>query len=276
VASVRRPFDAWVSLPLAALVACSALGGIFLPSTYARETASWAAQGTGQDWVILLLVAPALAIAGVLALRGSLRARLVLGGAFAYTLYSFLLYTFEVHFNSLFLVYCASLGLSFYGLLALLLSLLQGDARTWVRDAVPARVTGVFLLVLAAGFALLWLGQVVPALLSRADPEGLSEFGVFTNPVHVLDLSILLPAVALTGVSLLRGGVLGLALAPLMLSYAVFMSLATGGMAVVMQARGMGWGPGLATVTAGIAVVSAALLVVFLRQVDDRHPEVAR
>jgi len=276
VASVRRPFDAWVSLPLAALVACSALGGIFLPSTYARETASWAAQGTGQDWVILLLVAPALAIAGVLALRGSLRARLVLGGAFAYTLYSFLLYTFEVHFNSLFLVYCASLGLSFYGLLALLLSLLQGDARTWVRDAVPARVTGVFLLVLAAGFALLWLGQVVPALLSRADPEGLSEFGVFTNPVHVLDLSILLPAVALTGVSLLRGGVLGLALAPLMLSYAVFMSLATGGMAVVMQARGMGWGPGLATVTAGIALVSAALLVVFLRQVDDRHPEVAR
>ncbi len=273
MASVRSQFDAWVSLPLAALVACAALGGIFLPSTYARETASWAAQGTGMDWVNLLLVAPALAIAGVLALRGSRRARLVLGGALLYTLYAFLLYTFELHFNSLFLVYCATLGLSFYALLA---SLLQGDARTWVRDAVPARVTGVFLLVLAAGFGLLWLGQIVPALLSGTDPAGLSEIGVFTNPVHVLDLSLLLPAVALTGVSLLRGGVLGLALAPLMLSYTVFMSLATGGMAVVMQARGMGWGPGLAMVTTGIALVSAALLVAFLGQVDDRRPEVAR
>jgi hypothetical protein len=275
VASVRRPFDAWVSLPLAALVACGALGGIFLPSTYARETASWAAQGTGQDWVNLLLVAAALAIAGVLALRGSLRARLVLGGGLVYTLYAFLLYTLEVHFNPLFLVYCATLGLSFYALLALLVSLLQGDARTWVRDAVPARVTGVFLLVLAAGFGWLWLGQIVPALLSGTDPAGLSEIGVFTNPVHVLDLSLLLPAVALTGVSLLRRGVLGLTLAPLMLSYAVFISLATGGMAVVMEARGMGWGPGLAMETAGIALVSAALLVAFLRQVDDRRPGVA-
>ncbi|HSP18341.1 MAG TPA: hypothetical protein VLQ79_02430, partial [Myxococcaceae bacterium] len=89
--SARRPFDVWVSLPLAALVAWSALGGIFLPSTYARETASWAAQGMGQDWVNLLLVAPTLAVGGVLALRGSFRARLVLGGALVYTLYSFLL-----------------------------------------------------------------------------------------------------------------------------------------------------------------------------------------
>ena len=85
MASARRPFDAWVSLPLAALVAWSALGGILLPSTYARETASWAAQGMGQDWVNLLLVTPTLAIGGARALRGSFRARLVVGGALVYT-----------------------------------------------------------------------------------------------------------------------------------------------------------------------------------------------
>ena len=133
MAAVRRPFDAWVSLPLAALVAWSALGGIFLPSTYARETASWAAQGAGQDWVNLLVVAPALSIGGVRALRGSLRARLVVGGALLYTVYSFLLYAFEVHFNPLFLVYCATLGLSFYALLAQLVRLLHEDGRAWYR-----------------------------------------------------------------------------------------------------------------------------------------------
>ena len=271
MASVRRPFDAWVSLPLAALVAWSALGGIFLPSTYARETPSWAAQGTGQDWVNLLLVTPTLAIAGTRALRGSFRARLVLGGALVYTVYSFLLYAFEVHFNPLFLVYCATLGLSFYALLALLVVLLSQDARAWYRGAIPRRATGLFLCLVALAFGLLWLGQILPALLSGKDPAGLSDTGLLTNPVHVLDLSLLLPALAVTGVSLLRGGSLGAALAPVLLGFKVFMPLAIAGMALVMQARGIGGGLGLASVTAGIALVSGALLVALLGAVDDRH-----
>jgi hypothetical protein len=266
---VRPPFEARVSLPLAALVAWAALGGLLLPSTYARETASWAAQGTGQDWVDLLLVAPALAIAGVRTIRGSRRARLVLGGALVYTAYSFLLYAFSVHFNSLFLVYCAALGLSFFGLLALLLGLLGEDARRWYRGPVPARPTGVFLLVIAAGFGLLWLGQVVPALLSGRDPTGLREIGLPTNPVHVLDLALLLPALAVTGGSLLRGRPVGYALAPILLAFSVFMSLALAGMALVMQSRGVGPGAGLAILTSGIAMASAALLYAFLAQVAD-------
>ena len=279
MAAVLRPFDAWVSLPLAALVAWSALGGIFLPSTYARETASWAAQGEGQDWVNLLVVAPTLAIGGVRALRGSLRARLVVGGALIYTVYSFLLYAFEVHFNPLFLVYCATLGLSFYALLAQLVQLLHEDGRGWYRGAVPARVTGVFLLTVAGGFGLLWLGQIVPALLSGSDPAGLSDIGLLTNPVHVLDLSLLLPALTVTGVSLLRGGALGFALAPLMLGFNVFMPLAIGAMVLLMHSRGIGQGPGLAVAAAGIAVVSGALLLRFLAQVDaaaGARPGVAR
>ena len=268
---MRRPFDAWVSLPLSALVGWAALGGLLQPSTYARETASWAAQGMGQDWVDLLLVAPTLAIAGVKSLRGSLRARLVLGGALVYSVYSFLLYALEVHFNPLFLVYCAALGLSFYALLALLFRLLRDDARRWYRGPVPARLTGAFLLVIAGGFGLLWLGQVLPALLAGRDPAGLSDVGLPTNPVHVLDLSLLLPALAVTGVSLLRGGALGHALAPVMLGFNVLMPLAIAGMVLVMQARGIGQGVGLAIATAGIAVVSAALLFAFLAQIaDDR------
>jgi len=273
VASLRRPFDAWVSLPLAALVAWSALGGIFLPSTYARETASWAAQGMGQDWVNLLLVTPTLVLGGTRALRGSLRARLVVGGALVYVFYSFLLYAFEVHFNPLFLVYCATLGLSFYALLSLLVRLLVENPSAWYRGPVPSRVTGIFLLVVSAGFGLLWLGQIVPALLAGTDPAGLSEIGLLTNPVHVLDLSLLLPALAVAGVSLLRRGALGAALAPVLLSFNVFMPLAIAGMVVVMRARGIGGGLGLAMATTGIALVSAVLLVAFLRQVEDPRSE---
>ena len=39
---------------LAAISAC----GIALPSTYARETAAWAAQAVGQDWFDLLIAVP--------------------------------------------------------------------------------------------------------------------------------------------------------------------------------------------------------------------------
>jgi len=266
VPTVRSQFDVWVSLPIAVLVACCSLGGIFLPSTYARETASWAAQGLGQDWVNLLIVAPALAIAGVRSLCGSLGARLIVGGALLYTTYSFLLYAFAVHFNALFLLYCATLGLSFYGLLAQLTWLAHEDGRKWYRGPVPSRITGAFLLVVAAGFALLWLGQVIPALIAGRDPEGLSDIGLPTNPVHVIDLGLLLPAMAVTGISLLRGGRLGHALGPVLLGFNVFLPLAITGMAFVMHARRVGPGVGLAAVTTGIAIASAALLLGFLGQ----------
>ena len=54
----HRSFAVRAAPALAALLALAALGGILLPSTYARKTSTWAAQGTGQDWVNLLVVVP--------------------------------------------------------------------------------------------------------------------------------------------------------------------------------------------------------------------------
>jgi hypothetical protein len=54
-----RPLAA-CALALAALVATASLGGILMPSIYARETPSWAAQGEGQDWFDLVVVVPLL------------------------------------------------------------------------------------------------------------------------------------------------------------------------------------------------------------------------
>ena len=132
-----RPWYARSSLVVAALVATAALGGIFLPATYRREAPSWAAQGIGQDWVNLLLVAPAIAVLSVVVARGSRSARLLLGGALLYVVYSFLLYAFAVHFNPLFLVYCAALGLGFYGLQGLLLELWPEPMWNCVRHRRP-------------------------------------------------------------------------------------------------------------------------------------------
>jgi hypothetical protein len=101
------------SVAIALLVAAASLMGIALPSTYAAETASWTAQAIGQDWVNLLLVVPCLIVASA---RGGRRWKLIRGGALVYTLYSYSIYAFAVHFNRVFLIYCAILGLSFFAL----------------------------------------------------------------------------------------------------------------------------------------------------------------
>src|SRR5262245_44773179 len=108
----------WLALSLAAafLMAVASAAGIYCPDVYARETPSWAAQGTGQDIVNLFVVAPALVVCAYLAGRGSLRAWLVWLGLLFYVLYSYVLYAFFVHFNRLFLVYVSVLGLSFWAL----------------------------------------------------------------------------------------------------------------------------------------------------------------
>src|SRR6202521_6257515 len=105
----------WLSVIDALLVLLASASGIFLKSIYARETPSWAVQGIGQDIVNFVAVV-VLFIAAYFVNKGSVKAFLVWGGVLLYLLYAYVIYAFDVHFNSLFLVYVAILGLSFYAL----------------------------------------------------------------------------------------------------------------------------------------------------------------
>jgi hypothetical protein len=258
---------ACIALPLALFVALASLGGIVMPSIYARETASWAAQGIGQDWVNLLLVVPWLVGASIATLRGSRRAVLLLGGALVYTLYSYAIYAFAVHFNALFLVYCVSLGLSFFTLMLLLGAFLAEDVRAWFAPRAPVRTAAVLQVAIAVVFAFLWLSEIVPALVGGRTPASLVEGGFFTNPVHVLDLSVLLPALALSGVLLLRRRREGFVLAPLLLGFAVLMAAAIVGMMLMMRRRGVAIDAGSSLVLVAMALASAVVLAALLRRV---------
>jgi hypothetical protein len=265
-ASGTRPeLAVLIALPLALLVAAASLGGIVLPATYARETANWAAQGVGQDWADLLLAVPWLAIAGVLARSGSRRALLLLGGGFFYTLYEFAIYAFAVHFNALFLVYCAVLGLSAFGLAGVAAILWNEDARGWYSGPVPTRAVGIFLTAVGVLFSLLWLAEIVPALARGTVPRSVMEAGAATNPVHVIDLSVVLPVHIIAGISLLRRRPLGYALAPIVLGFGVLMAASIAGLMLVMRHRGFetSW-----AVFGGMALVilaSVAALTALLR-----------
>ena len=67
------------------LLAAMSLGGL-LTGAYAREAPAWIEQAVGQDWFDLVIAAPLIAICGVGA-RTSARWRVLLAGAYAYTVY---------------------------------------------------------------------------------------------------------------------------------------------------------------------------------------------
>jgi len=113
--SPMLPFH-WLSAPIALLAMLASAAGLLSDLPYAQETAPWATQAVGQD-TVNLVVYPALAVVAVLAARGSLKAHLVWLGMLIYSAYSYVLYVGYVHFNALFLVYVAVLGLSVYALI---------------------------------------------------------------------------------------------------------------------------------------------------------------
>ena len=241
--------------------------GLFFPDTYAAETPNWTAQAIGQDIFDLFLVVPFLLITAMFINKKSRKALLLWSGAILYVIYSFAIYCFAVHFNSMFIMYCLILGLSFYSFLYYLISQICRPTESWFREELPVRSTGYYFIAIACVFYLLWLSELIPCVLAGTTPRNIIEMGLLTNPVHALDLSIALPGIIMAGVLLLKRKKPGLMLAPAVLVFMVLMDITIGGLNVVMQMRGLEGSYILSLVMALLALVSIVLLVRYLRGV---------
>src|ERR1700694_2983614 len=167
----------------ALLVLLASAAGIILKSIYARETPSWAVQGLGQDIVNLVAVV-VLFIAAYFVNKGSVKAFLVWGGVLLYLLYAYIIYAFDVHFNSLFLVYVAIVGLSFYALVGSVMHMHLDSLQVSFSANTKARAVSVFLLVLGMVFYLLWLSEEIPDLLAGNLPPSVTAGTLSQNSVH--------------------------------------------------------------------------------------------
>jgi hypothetical protein len=263
----RRKAEILAAFPLAALVALASLGGILIPSLYVRESANWAAQAVGQDWVDLVMAVPWLVVTGTLALRGSRRGLLLLAGGLLYTLYTFVLYALGMHFNTMFLVYCAALGVSFFALNGAYVQL--KDKGVGFVESVATTVAGYFLVAIGVLFGVVWLADVVPAIFSNSTPTSILEAGTPTNPVYVIDLSVILPLHIASGIALLRRRPFGALLAPVVLAFGVMMALSIAGMMIVMRRRGVDASLGVAAGMTVVSLMSAAVLAGLLRKLRE-------
>jgi hypothetical protein len=265
----RTPWWLWLSVPIAVLGTLASLSGIFVDRIYQHETASWQTQAVGQD-IANLAVLTLLLVFGYAAAHGSTPAVLVWTGLVVATAYSYTIYAFAVHFGPLFLLYVAVLGMSLWALIGSLSSL--DPVRLVVTEPRLVGFVSSLLLVIAGVFALLWVAQDLPAMFSGTSSQELRDTGLPTNPVHVLDLALFLPASALAGILLRRGRPWGFVLAPVMLTSMAAISAGIVALSVVDATKGNTSSLVVATVIGLVGVMQTVLCWRYLRSVEDRSP----
>jgi hypothetical protein len=268
-ASTARQWWLWFSVPIAILAIGGSLAGILVNRVYVHETTEWAGEAIGQD-IANLVVFPALLVFAYHAAKGSLKARLAWTGTLVYSAYTYAIYAFDVHFGPLFLLYVAVFGLSVWAL--------GGSVATTdpvgvkERFAAPNLVgfTAYLLVSVSAGFALLWLSEDIPAVINGSTSDALSKSGLLTNPVHVLDLGLFLPACMLAGLLLRRGRAWGYYLAPVLLTAMASIGTGIAVMMVVLDVRGEDGSLMLAALIGGLVVVLTVTAWRFLQGIAAR------
>ena len=239
------------------LVVLASVAGLADPRVYAQETQNWATQAKGQDLGNLLAVVVLLA-AAVASVRGSARAGLVWLGALVYLIYAFVVYAMAVHLNYLFGVYVAVLGLSAWAVI-FHAGRVRGGGITYPQGR-PLTVAAWVIIVVGVLFAGLWLSELVPALLSGRVPASLTEAGLWVNPIHVIDLAVVLPGFIVAGIASLQRREHGLFwLAPWLVFSALMGSSIIAAMVLVMRAGAAHTAP--ATVMVSLVVVASVVAV---------------
>lgn len=250
----------WSTIAIAFLVALTAIGGLFWPAVYARETAYSRAGGQASDIVDLFLVVPVLLVSGIMGYRGSIAARLVWLGTLGYLLYNFVIYAFGVRFNPLFLVYCTTLSLCLYvAIFSVRFIPLEQLAHRYGPRA-PRKTIAIVFLYLAASTAYFELRSDIPALLTGQVPKDVIDASTPVDFIHVLDLGFLLPALCITAILLFRRRPSGYALAPALLSLLAIMSMELVSIMTVLGRKGFGMSAPMIVFFAALAVAFTALL----------------
>lgn len=232
---------------------------------YFYDTVSTAAQMQANDLITLVVGLPLLIISTWLALRGSLRGRLLLSGTLGFFLYTYMSMSMLTAYNSLFLVYVALFGLSLY---AFILSMLSFDLAELPRHFSPHLPRGWIAGVLFAmgGFLFLaWMGRIIPPLIQNTTP---ALENTTTMVIQVMDLVLIMPLAILSGILLLRRTAWGYLLASVTVLKGLTMALAVSTMGVNMALNGVSDSSVLLTIFLVLTFLNFISVVLLLKNID--------
>ncbi|MGE5437879.1 MAG: hypothetical protein ACM3O3_11670 [Syntrophothermus sp.] len=214
---------------------------------YKYDSVSAAVQGQAQDAVTLFLGIPLLIVSLIFANKGSIKWRLALTGTMSYFLYTYVLYTFFANFNQLFLFYTSLMTLTLYSFILLMMSFDIASFPSLFDEKLPVKFIGIYLIVNAAMFGLLWLERIIPAQLKNVPPLGLEHYT--TLPVQGMDLGFLIPTAILSGILLLKRTPWGYLLSIVILFKLLTMMNALMAMVIMQNNAGEDTGPMFIIVT---------------------------
>jgi hypothetical protein len=253
-----------LSAILGILVIITAACGLFIPATYRLETTNWKVQGIAQDIVDLYLMVPLLFVTGFFVNNRNKFFLYAWAGTVLFIAYTYAIYCFAIHFNFLFPLYCFTFGVAIYSFIYFISLHISGEARQWYDDKVPARLTGIFLLLVAVSFYFLWFSEILPAIMQHTLPPSLVETGLLINPVHVIDISLFLPGMIIIAVFLFRQKPIAYLLAPVLLVFCILMYTSIGILVIIMKLKGTGDGFAVAVAMGLLALLGSILLFNFL------------
>ena len=254
----------WISVIISLLAMAASAGGVF-GEAYAADSSNLAAQAMGQDGVNLFLAYPFMLVLTVLIARGSVRAYMLWLGMLIYSAYSYLIYATSLHFSGWFLAHVGIIAMSVWVLAGGIVMVDPERFRSVFQKQARVRLPGLVLLSSAALFFVVWLSEIIPSALAGEQLESARMAGLTTNPVYVVDLGFLLPAMVITGILLLRRHTTGFLLTPGLLIFGAVFGLAVTGKFVSMAIQGEPFDIMVVVLMSRVVLVFLVVLVVFLK-----------
>jgi hypothetical protein len=188
---------------------------------YRYDPVSLVREGVIWDVINLFIGLPLFAVAIILSQRNSLRGRLFLAGMLFYFFYVYLMVMTMDSFNFLFLVYVAIFGLSAVTFFMNLQRINVARLPEQVSKKFPRGWFTGFSFTLSAVLVFLWMGRILPVMISGQFPAELA--GLTTMTTQGFDLGMLVPLGISTGVLLLRRSPLAYLLTGILLSFGLLM-----------------------------------------------------
>lgn len=250
----------WLARVLLATMLAQSLAGVWAPQLY-RDVDWIRATWYGNDWITLVVACPLLFISATGSRVRAPRWQVLRLGFAGYGTYNYAFYMLGAALNASFLLYIVAFVVAVATLIATL-----GEVRTRPLSAVfspwtPVRALAGYMLVVATGLSLVWVGMWARYTFAGGTLPVAPE--VF-RLVAALDLSFMVPALALGGRLLWRRSDWGFAVASVALVQAALYLLVLSVNAALAIAAGLVPWPGELLVWAPLCVATtiAALVLV--------------
>lgn len=253
---------------LVILMVVQATVGLAMPAVY-RDAAWIRATWLGNDWITLIVAVPLLVAAARMAQSGSQRGMVLMAGVVGYAIYNYAFYLFGAALNACLPLYVLILGVAMISLRSVLSRVDPLAAARATDPALPARLLGGYLLLVAGGLALVWLGMWAAYVFAgRPTPVEPHAFKI----VAALDLLWLVPSLATGGMLLWNRSPWGIVIASAAsVQGAMYLLVLTVNSTIAIH-QGFSTSPGELPIWIPLTVLTSTAALTLFRSVDCREP----